>query len=231
MRRLAALALILSAPLLAPSIPGVAQSAQWNVGGCADDEGKTHDTSWWGRQERVCELRTATIKLGGGRLAVKTDNGGIEIMGEDRTDVKIEARVQASAGSESDARKILQQVMIETSGDSIRDSGPHFHLGSSGYSVNYRVRVPRKLSVDLKSMNGGIEIAKLEGQIRFDTTNGGVDLKDLAGNVRGSTVNGGLDISLSGERWRGEGLNAETTNGGVTLKIRSITQPILKPEP
>ena len=30
---------------------------------------------------------------------------------------------------------------------------------------------------------------------------------------------GGLDITLTGKSWRGQGLNAETTNGGVTLKI------------
>ncbi len=85
--------------------------------------------------------------------------------------------------------------------------------------MNYRLRVPRRLAVDLKSNNGGIDVAHLEGEIRFDTTNGGVGLNDLAGDVRGSTVNGGLDITLSGKSWRGQGLNADTTNGGVTLKI------------
>jgi DUF4097 and DUF4098 domain-containing protein YvlB len=92
-------------------------------------------------------------------------------------------------------------------------------MSSSGYGVNYRVRVPRKLGVDLTSENGGIDISHLEGRIRFDTTNGGVDLNDLAGDVHGSTVNGGLDIALTGSSWRGQGLNAETTNGGVSLKV------------
>jgi DUF4097 and DUF4098 domain-containing protein YvlB len=195
-----------------------AQNANWSTGACNGDEGNTHN-SWWGHQERVCELRTATIKLGGQRLGVTSENGGIEISGEDRSDVEIEARVEAWGNSESDAQDILKKVTIETSGDNIRDSGPHFHLGNSGYGVNYKIRVPRRLAVDLKSENGGIEIANLEGEIRFDTTNGGVSLNDLAGDVRGSTVNGGLDITLSGKSWRGQGLDAETTNGGVTLRI------------
>ena len=195
------------------------QSGNWTSGACGDNEGNTHNQSWWGHQERVCELRTATIKLGGQRLGVKSENGGIEVTGENRSDVQIEARVQAWAASEADARKILTQVSIETSGDNIRDNGPHFHLGNTGYGVNYRIRVPQRLAVDLKSENGGIDIAHLEGEIRFDTTNGGVGLNDLAGDVRGSTTNGGLDITLSGKSWRGQGLNAETTNGGVSLKI------------
>jgi len=196
-----------------------AQSANWTTGACGSDEGNTHNSWWGGHQERVCELRRTTIKLGSQHLGVKSENGGIEVSGEDRSDVQIEARVEAWAGSESDAKDILRKVTIETSGDNIRDSGPHFHLGSSGYGVNYRIRVPRRLAVDLKSDNGGIDIAHLEGEIRFDATNGGVDLNDLAGDVRGSTVNGGLDITLSGKSWRGQGLNAETTNGGVDLKI------------
>src|SRR5271163_2677667 len=228
MRRFAAFLLVLVLIVAGASIRNCVRSAHaasqtgnWTTGVCGDDEGNTRNHSWWGHQERVCELRTTTIKLGGQHLAVKSENGGIEVSGEDRSDVVIEARVSAWANSEADARNILKQVSIETSGDSIRDNGPHFHLGSSGYGVNYRLRVPRKLGVDLKSENGGIDIAHLEGQIRFDTTNGGVDLNDLAGDVHGSTVNGGLDIALTGKSWSGQGLNAETTNGGVSLKIPS----------
>jgi hypothetical protein len=224
MRRLASFLFIVTLTAVTLStqtftLYAAAQTANWTVGVCGNDEGNTHNSSWWGHQERVCELRTTTIKLGGSHLAVKSENGGIEVTGEDRSDVLIEARVQASASSESDARKILKQVVIETSGDSIRDSGPHAFLGNTGYGVNYRLRVPRRLAVDLKSNNGGIDITHLEGEIRFDTTNGGVGLNDLAGDVHGSTTNGGLDITLTGKSWSGQGLNAETTNGGVTLRI------------
>lgn len=167
---------------------GSVHAASWSTGPCGNDEGNTHNHSWWGHQERVCELRTTTIKLGGPHLAVKSENGGIEVSGEDRPDVVVEARVQAWAGSASDAKDILNKVTIETSGDSIRNDGPHFHTGNSGYGVNYRLRVPRRLAIDLKSENGGIDIAHLDGDIRFDTTNGGVGLDDLAGDVHGSTV-------------------------------------------
>ena len=226
MRRFALFAVVLVLIVAAASCPrcrnaqAAAQQPNWATGPCGNDEGNTHNNSWWGHQERVCELRTASIKLGGARLAVKSLNGGIEIVGEDRSDVLIEARVQAWSDTMTKARGLLSKVVIATSDDTIRDNAPHFfHIGDTGYGVNYRIKVPRKLAVDLKSDNGGIDIAHLEGDIRFDTTNGGVDLNDLAGDVHGSTVNGGLDIALTGDRWKGKGLNAETTNGGVSLKI------------
>jgi DUF4097 and DUF4098 domain-containing protein YvlB len=197
---------------------GGGQSSNWSTGGCRDDEGDTH-SGWWGaHQERVCETRTTTLKPTRGKLGVQTENGGIDVVGEDRADVVVEARVQAWAGSQSDARDILHQVEIATSGDSIRDRGPHFHM-NKGYAVSYKLRVPRRFSVDLHTMNGGIALAHVDGELHFETTNGGVELRDLAGDVHGQTVNGGLEIALSGDRWQGKGLNAETTNGGVELSV------------
>ena len=194
-------------------------TGNWKTGECGSDEGNTHNH--WGRgdQERVCELRRTTFTPEGNHLAVSSMNGGIEVVGEDRSDIAVEARVQAWAGSESEAREILSQVRIDTSGDNIRDSGPRFHMSNKGYGINYRVHVPRKVNIDLHSLNGGIEIAHLDSSIRFDTTNGGVELNDLAGDVHGQTVNGGLEITLTGESWHGQGMHTDTTNGGVEIHM------------
>jgi DUF4097 and DUF4098 domain-containing protein YvlB len=55
--------------------------------------------------------------------------------------------------------------------------------------------------------------------MEFETTNGGVSLSDVAGDVKGKTTNGGVSVSLSGNSWRGSGLDVETKNGGVNLTI------------
>jgi len=41
----------------------------------------------------------------------------------------------------------------------------------------------------------------------------------VGGDVRGATTNGGLQIELDGARWSGTGLDARTTNGGVTVSV------------
>lgn len=191
-------------------------SMSWQTGECGDNWNARHH---WGDRARACELRRTTFSLAGAHLGVASKNGGIEVIGEDRSDVALEARVEAWAGSDADANSLLHEVQIETSGDQIRDSGPESHSGHTGYSVSYRVHVPRLLGADLRTMNGGLAVSHLEGDIAFDTTNGGVVLNDLAGNVHGQTVNGGLAITLTGDHWKGEGLHAQTTNGGVELNI------------
>jgi DUF4097 and DUF4098 domain-containing protein YvlB len=215
------LAVLISTGILHKTRVGAAmfQAGNWTTGECDKGEGNTHNHWMFGYQDRVCQLRTTTIRLGGQQLGVSSENGGIQVIGEDRKDVAIEAMVQAWAGSESEANDILRQVQIDTSGDRIRDHGPHFHMGNKGYGINYKLHVPRQLSVDLESTNGGIDIAHLEGHLRFNTTNGGVKLTDLAGDVGGQTTNGGVEIALSGDHWQGTGLRAETTNGGVHLKV------------
>jgi hypothetical protein len=196
----------------------LASADGWAIRECmADDKGHTN-WGWGGHQEHACEIRSITIAKPE-KLNVSSMNGGIDVIGENRQDVHIEARVEGWAGSASEAADILREVQIETSGGTIHDKGPNFHWGRQGYGINYVIHAPRRMSAELKTMNGGISLQHLDGDLKFDTTNGGVDLVDLAGNVRGSTVNGGLDISLSGDRWNGKGLEAETTNGGIALNI------------
>lgn len=193
----------------AAQLPG-----NWQAGDCDDNHG-----SHWG-SAHVCQMRRTSFTLASSHLSVDTTNGGIDVIGEDRTDVSLEARINAWAPSDSEATSLLNQVVIDTAGGEVRDHGPHQNFfGNRGYNVDYHLHVPRHLTAEFHSQNGGIELASLDGTIRFSTTNGGVGLSGLSGDVQGRTTNGGLTIALSGDRWQGQGLQADTTNGGVDLRV------------
>ena len=85
---------LLSALLFAGRVP--AQS--FTTGPCGGDEGNTHN-NWFGHGTRVCELRSATLPLVNGQLSVSGKNGGIEVIGEERQDIALEARVIAEDSS------------------------------------------------------------------------------------------------------------------------------------
>ena len=116
------------------------------------------------------------------------------------------------------AKEIANQVQIQAGGGRVYATGPDLER-REWWSVSYRINVPRKNDLDLSATNGGITIIGVNGNLRFDTTNGGVKLQDVGGRVNGDTRNGGLTVLLSGSRWDGEGLDVETSNGGVTLSI------------
>jgi hypothetical protein len=172
---------------------------------------------WGNDRERYCTVREDTMPA---RSALRIDgreNGGIEIIGSDRTNIVVISKIQAQAGSEREAKEIADGIRVEL-GDEIRADGPSTRWRSS-WSVSYEVHVPRRISLDLSATNGGIAIENVDGRVEFETSNGGVTLTGLSGNVRGSTSNGGVEVTLTGAQWSGEGLDVRTTNGGVELEI------------
>ena len=201
-------------------LPVCLAAQSFTTGPCTGDEGNTSNNSgWFSHHERVCVVRRAVIPLVNGQLNVTGRNGGIEVFGEDRADIALEARVIAQASSREDAQALQHEISIATSG-TIQAKGPDTSGWSRrNWSVNFRLHVPRRLAAaHLHTENGGIDLTTLEGQIEADTVNGGLTLKDLAGDIHATTVNGGLDITLTGDHWRGQGLSARSTNGGVDVK-------------
>jgi hypothetical protein len=175
----------------------------------------------WGDRDReqYCDVREQTIPARSQLRVDGRENGGIEVIGSDRSDILVISKIQAQASSESDAKDIADKIRIDV-GDAIRAEGPSTRWQSS-WSVSYEIHVPRKIDLDLSATNGGISIENVDGRLDFETTNGGVSLAGVAGNVRGSTSNGGVDVELTGDRWSGEGLDVRTTNGGIELAIPS----------
>lgn len=184
-------------------------AAQGTVRPCTEEE------NGGGDHPRLCEVRTWTIPAVENLQVDARKNGGVSVEGSERSDIQIEAIVTVWGGSDSDQKERMQKLRIMTDGGKVRAEGRQ----GDRDAVSYNIKAPEKTSLTAKAENGGIEMTNLDGQLRFNTTNGGVELKDVAGDVKGETMNGGLDISLSGSRWVGTGLNAQTTNGGVQLEL------------
>ena len=179
----------------------------------------------WCREERggrdrasFCEVREFTVAATAGTLGVSGTNGGISVQGESRGDVHILAKITATAETEQQARAIAGAVQLKPTLDRVQAEGPRTQ-NREGWSVSYRISVPRALNLSLDTTNGGIVVRDVESKIDFRTTNGGVKLSGLSGDVHGQTTNGGVDIDLDGTAWIGDGLEVQTTNGGVKIAV------------
>jgi hypothetical protein len=199
----------LSCAALLMAAGGLGTSARAHDRDCRD-EGRGD------RYERFCEIRELTLPAG--RIEVDAaPNGGIEVFGGNRTDVRVRAKVVAQARTEEEARALAAEVRIETT-SGIRAVGPRTGR-DQGYWVSYELYVPETTDLKLETMNGGIALHEVKGTVEFKTMNGGVTLDSTAGSVHGRTTNGGIDVALRGSAWEGEGLDVETTNGGVKVRI------------
>jgi hypothetical protein len=187
--------------------------------GAAERDWCRDDRDWrrGDRYERYCEVREERLSP---RRQLRVDaapNGGIEVVGWDRHEIQLEAKVVAHADSEDAARRLAGQVRLET-GDTIRAEGPDSRRGSS-WSVSYRLHVPTHSDLALQTTNGGVSVRAIRGELDLETTNGGLHLEDIGGALRGRTTNGGVHLRLSGREWEGDGADIRTTNGGVKVQV------------
>jgi hypothetical protein len=174
----------------------------------------------WGGRDRYTACREQELILPGqnGELAVDArPNGGITVIGTNRRDIKVTARMQASARSQRDADELLREITIVTD-RGIRAEGPRTYR-DEGWSVGFVIEVPREIDLTLSSTNGGLRVEGVRGRLEMSTTNGGIALAAVSGDVRGRTTNGGVTVDLDGDRWQGAGLDVRTTNGSVRLNV------------
>jgi hypothetical protein len=195
------------------TIPAVAPAA-----GRENDSDWCRDGDWGGRQARHCEVREVALSPRGAVEVSARPNGGIRAYGWDRSETRLQVKIEATADSEAEAKALASQVKVETDG-TIRATGPENRGGDRRWWASFRLDVPRQTDLRLDADNGGITIEGVSGHAEFQTMNGGIHLKGVGGNVHGRTTNGGLHVELLGSEWDGEGLDLRTTNGGVHLEL------------
>ena len=176
------------------------------------------ERGWNSDRATFCELRTYTISAATKISVDGGANGGAAFVGENRRDVRIVARVQASADDDATASAIAKQVRVFTDGGKIRSEGPR-QRGHTSWSVSYDIYVPSQTNLEAITVNGGISAEDIRGEMDFEATNGGIHLSDVGGNVRARTTNGGVTADLSGTTWQGQGLDLQTTNGGARVNV------------
>jgi hypothetical protein len=183
-------------------------------GGLSFDVASGHAQDTWSRSYGLAE---------GGRVELINVNGRIMAEPSDGTSLELVGERTAKASSDEAARELLGRVeMREEVGPSqvrVEVRAPRgFRLG--GVEVQWTVKVPKGMAVDLRNTNGKVLLTDLTGEIRVRTVNGGVEGRRLsAASLEASAVNGGIDVELAAPLGDAGRVNLETVNGGVQLAL------------
>jgi hypothetical protein len=164
------------------------------------------------REESLSGVRQLDVDTGG--------TGGIHVRGANRGDVRLRARILAYARTDADARDLVDQSRLTTSGGRIRVDTPR-PREDENVAVSFELEIPRDADIVLNTRNGGIRVEEFRGRADARTVNGGLSFTEVGGDIRGETVNGGISIALEGSRWEGAGLDVKTRNGGVSMRMPS----------
>lgn len=159
----------------------------------------------------------------GGAVEISNVNGRITVEPSTGRAVEVVARKTAKAASDAAAKDALGRLEIiensSTSGIKIETKVPRGGGGLFGpsASVEYTVRVPSGGRLTFTTVNGGVELRGISGDIRAETTNGGIEARNVGGSIEASTTNGRVDVEVAalGE----DGVRLECTNGGISLRL------------
>lgn len=174
--------------------------------------GKAEDT--WSRTYKMAPA---------GRFELINVNGRITATASEGSELVVEGRRTAKGRSDEAAKELLGKLEIreEASEASVRvESRPPRLSGFSGHQIEWTIKVPKGIVVDLRTINGGVRLNNLSNEIHAKTTNGGVNGAGItASTVEASAVNGGIEFEFAAPLADGDSVQLDTVNGGVTLKL------------
>jgi DUF4097 and DUF4098 domain-containing protein YvlB len=171
-----------------------------------------------------------------GRLAagqaveIKGVNGDIEAVAATGDEVEVLA---VKSGRRSDPSEVTIEVVTHGGGVTLcavypasgrgranecaPGEGGRMDTSNNDVEVRFTVQVPKGVRFVGRTVNGGIQIAQLDGDVEAYSVNGGVRI-DTRGNARAETVNGSITASMGRSDWSGSAA-FETVNGGITLAL------------
>lgn len=82
--------------------------------------------------------------------------------------------------------------------------------------VDFRIEVPAGIDLVAGTVNGDVEVRRVDGSVRASTVNGDVDVES-GGNAEASTVNGSIRASMASDLE--SDLRFKTVNGSVTVSL------------
>lgn len=173
--------------------------------------GKATDT--WSRTYKLADK---------GRFELINVNGRITAEPVEGSEVIVEGRRTAKASSDDAAKDLLAKLEIreEVSDASVRvESRPPRLSGLSGHEIEWTVKVPKGVVVDVRTVNGGVRLEGLTNEVHAKSTNGGVKGTMASSVIEAQTVNGGIELTLSSPVEAGHSIQMESVNGGVELSL------------
>ena len=196
-----------------------------------------HDARAQRDEQREPDAFTWAGNVPAGRwIYVKNLNGAIRVeRGGDRVEITAERRW----GRDGDPKRVRftaerardgqSMVVCALWRDDARCDEDGYESGRSRWrddsgdgwvSVSFVVRVPNGVKVDVRTVNGGVEVSGATAEVVARTTNGSVRAETLGGPVDARTTNGSIFASM---RSVGDArdLDFRTTNGSVTVEVPS----------
>ena len=163
-------------------------------------------------------------------------DSSITIEGWQRSEVDVSAEIQIRADTETDLDLLaaVNTFVLDEDANHLRvmSTGTHdkafmrsvakkFPKALLGlpWRIDYRIRVPFIIDLDINAGRGPISISGVEGNIQFSAAESATTLKLTGGTVYGMIATGTVKLEVPARSWRGVGATFRVAAGDITIEI------------
>ncbi len=136
-------------------------------------------------------------------------------------------------GGRDGRRAGMRRIPNMNVGLTIEESNNRVEVSSESWNrrVSLLMKVPRKTSLRLETVNGGdLQVTGVEGEHELQNTNGGISAIDVRGSVVASTTNGSVEVKLL-QIAPGKAMSFTTLNGDVDVTFPANLAGVLLMNP
>jgi hypothetical protein len=189
-----------------------------------------------GAQERASdrEFRWEGALSSGRTIYVRNLNGGIRVERATGSDAQVLAEKSWRRGNPADVRIEVtrigsgsQDVLVcawwrqttdcDEQGYRTDNEDRRGRDRNDDVAVEFIVRVPAGVRLDITTVNGGLEIRGATSVVEANTVNGGIRAESSGGPVNANTVNGDIEVRMGNSG--NQDLNFETVNGSIEVYV------------
>ncbi len=189
-----------------------------------------HRQSDWTFENRETINRTFKVAAGDNvsKLLVDNVNGSIHVTGGAGSEIQVKVEKHIRAESQSDLDRAKQDVTVDMSqdGNSVKlyENGPfrtrdgvNWSSDRFRYSVtfDYDIQAPSGAQLELKELNGAIEVKNSSGNFKVNTLNGKIDMQEIGGSGSVKSLNGAVKVAFARNPAAESSFN--TLNGAIDI--------------
>lgn len=166
----------------------------------------------------------------GAGLTIQNKFGEIKCQAWDDSSVSINVTVKVDAPNQEKANKVFEKIGVELTGNRNQVEGITTvgNISNANYSIDYDIRMPRWININLDNQFGDIYIDEVDGTARIDLQYGAMEVEALNGpktdlTIKFSDVTAGFmkdgSLSLEYSEWKSKG----TENLKLTSRFSELT--------
>lgn len=176
------------------------------------------------------------LPYGGTLTVIGPPEGSITIEGWQRNEVDISAEIQLRADTEADLNLLaaVNTFVIDEDSDHVRvmSTGTHDKefmrsvakkfpktLLGLPWRIDYRIRVPFTVDLDINAGRGPISIVGLEGNIQLSAAESAANFRLTGGTLTATIALGTVKLEVPARSWRGVGALLRLAVGEITVEL------------